>query len=213
MTQNSGNGQMQPSDTTSDFNAISFMIQQALAVTRTMTLVKVISVTNDGGVSPVGFVDVHPMVNMLDGVGVSSPHGTVFGLPYFRLQGGANAVIIDPQVGDIGVAVIADRDISGVKAAKADANPGSGRRFDFADGVYIGGILNGVPSQYVRFTDSGIVLADKNGNVIEMKAGSIAITGNLTVSGGVTAGFGGIDAVTLQHHVHSANNVPPTPGT
>jgi hypothetical protein len=213
MTETSGNGQMQPSDTTSDFNAISFMIQQALAVTRTMTLVKVVAVTNDGGVSPVGSVDVHPMVNMLDGAGVATTHGTVFGLPYFRLQGGANAVIIDPVVGDIGFAVIADRDISSVKSAKADANPGSNRRFDFSDGVYIGGILNGSPSQYCRFTDSGIVLADKNGNKIEMKAGSIAITGNLTVTGGVTAGFGGVDAVTLQHHLHTANNTPPTPGT
>lgn len=213
MTDNFGNGQMQPWDTTSDFNAISFIIEQALARTRTMTLVKVVAVTNDGGVSPVGFVDVHPMVNMLDGAGVSSPHRTVFHLPYFRLQGGANAVILDPIVGDIGLAVIADRDISAVKSAKADANPGSGRRFDLADGVYIGGILNGAPSQYVRFTDSGILLADKNGNVVEMKSGSIAITGNLTVTGGVTAGFGGVDAVTLQQHVHTANNTPPTPGT
>src|SRR5439155_20845185 len=84
------------------------------------------------------------------------PHGVVNGLPYVRMQGGKNAIILDPQVGDIGLAVFCDRDISSVQAARDFANPASSRRSDMADGVYIGGLLNAIPNQYVMFTDAGI---------------------------------------------------------
>ena len=83
------------------------------------TLVQVVAVTNDGGVEPVGFVDVHPMVAQVDGKGQPTPHGVIYGLPYIRVQGGSNAVILDPQVGDIGLAVFCAQDISKVKATKA----------------------------------------------------------------------------------------------
>lgn len=48
------------------------------------------------------------------------------------------------------------RDISSVKANKAASTPQSRRKFDYADGLYFGGFLNGVPSQYLFFKDSGI---------------------------------------------------------
>src|SRR5262249_24754419 len=147
----------------------AFIVQQMLALARTAIPVKIVDATNTGGLSPVGFVDVMPLVNQVDGVGNQTPHGTVFGLPYLRLQGGSNAVIMDPQVGDIGIAVVADRDISAVKSSKGQANPGSRRRFSLADGIYIGGILNGTPKQYITFTSAGVKMADGNGNIIEMK--------------------------------------------
>ncbi len=47
--------------------------------------------------------------------------------------------------------------------------------------------------------------------------GGIAITGNVTVTGDVTAGFGGGDSVTLQGHTHpdpeGGDVGPPNPGT
>jgi hypothetical protein len=140
----------------SHFNAISFIVSQLLNARNVATLVEVKAVTNAGGLSPVGFVDVMPLVNQLDGDGNAVAHGVVHNLPYFRLQGGANAVIIDPEVGDIGMAVFADRDISSVKASGAAANPGSMRRSDMADGMYVGGFLNGMPNQYVQFNSGGI---------------------------------------------------------
>ena len=121
-------------------------------------MVKVMGVTNAGDISPVGFVDLLPLVNQIDGVGNIEPHGTIYHCPYFRLQGGANAVIIDPQVGDIGWAGFADRDISSVVATKGQATPGSRRMFDMADAVYFGGMLNGAPTQYIAFSASGIAL-------------------------------------------------------
>jgi phage baseplate assembly protein gpV len=73
-------------------------------------------------------------------------------------------------------------------------------------------MLNGVPEQYVQFKSTGIKLADKNGNIVETMPGSIAITGNVTVTGTLTAGFGTGDAVMLQPHTHGGGP-PPDPGT
>ncbi len=149
-------GTQTPQSGATEFNAQQYQIRQLLAMVNVGTLVEVVSVTNSGGLSPVGFVDVQPLVNQLDGYGNPVPHGILHNLPYLRIQGGANAVIIDPQKGDIGIAVFADRDISKVKASKSQNNPGSYRRFDMADGMYFGGSLNGTPSQYVQFNSTGI---------------------------------------------------------
>lgn len=105
-----------------------------------------------------GFVNVQPLVNQIDGEGNATPHGTVFNLPYSRLQGGANAVIMDPQPGDIGVAVFADRDISVVKRTRKQGPPGSFRKYAVADGIYLGMVLNAAPEQYVQFSAAGIAL-------------------------------------------------------
>lgn len=136
--------------------AIDFQIRMALARISTATVVRVVKCTNAGGLSPVGFVDVQPLVDQVDGEMNAEPHAVVYGLPYFRLQGGGNAVIIDPQPGDIGIAIFADRDISAVKASRGRNVPGSGRMFSKSDGMYIGGVLNGAPSQYIRFYGGGI---------------------------------------------------------
>lgn len=149
-------GQAQAADGTGDYGSLMFVIGQALAQLSTSTVVRVVAVTNAGGLAPVGFVDVQPLVNQLDGAGNAVPHGVLHHLPYFRLQGGTDAIILDPKVGDLGIAVFASRDISAVKASKAQANPGSWRVHDMADGLYVGGLLNGTPVQYVQFTAGGI---------------------------------------------------------
>lgn len=149
-------GQAQAGEGVGDYGALMFVIGQALARLNTATLVRVVSVTNNGGLSPVGFVDVQPLVNQLDGAGNAVPHAVLHQLPYFRLQGGTDAVILDPKVGDIGMAAFGSRDLSAVKASKQQANPGSWRTHDMADGLYFGGLLNGTPVQYVQFTADGI---------------------------------------------------------
>jgi hypothetical protein len=185
MSSNQGfNGRQTPNSAGSDFNAQSFMVWSILARVRTMALVKVMGVTNSGGVSPVGFVDLLPLVNQVDGAGNAVPHATVYRCPYFRLQGGSNAIIIDPQEGDIGWAGFADRDISSVIANKGQANPGSKRMFDMADAVYFGGMLNGTPQQYVAFSSSGIDIVSPV--AIRMAAPTIALQATQTI--GLTAG-------------------------
>lgn len=220
MSDTAGYTQFGMDDDTSHFNMMMFMFEQAIARCSTMKLVKVTAV-NAGAEGPVGFVDAQPLVNMMDGKGTATPHGIIHNLPYARIQGGANAIIIDPQVGDIGLAICADRDSSSVKANKAQANPGSRRRFDLADAVYIGGILNGMPNQFVEFLQngikvkdmngntivtgqSGITLTDNNGNIIQMESGGITITGNVTVNGMVKAtGNVTAGAIDLESHVHT----------
>lgn len=160
-------GTQTPGDGSSDYSATLFSIEQVLSRANTSTLVKIVAVTNSGGLSPVGFVDVQPLVNQVDGAKNAMPHGVLHHLPYFRLQGGGDAIIIDPKVGDIGIAVFADHDISSVAASKAQSNPGSWRRFSMADGLYIGGVLNGTPTQYVQFSTAGIKLHSPTAIILE----------------------------------------------
>lgn len=177
-------GTQQPESGGSEYNALRFLFDQSMSETATATVVKVMAVTNSGGISPVGFVDVQPTVNQVDGYGEPVPHGTIHNLPYMRMQGGANAIILDPQVGDLGIAVFAREDISSVKATKAVANPGSSRRFDMADGMYIGGLLNGTPTQYVAFTAAGIVIHSATEVKLDAPSVKINASGAVTITSG-----------------------------
>jgi hypothetical protein len=209
-------GQQNPGTSASEYNALAFVVGQLLQKMQTVTLVRVVAVSNDGGVSPVGTVDVQPLVNQMSGDRKPTPHGTVYGVPYFRLQGGTDAVILDPKVGDIGMCAFASRDISAVKVAKAPANPGSFRMYDWADGLYFGGLLNGAPTQYVRFYAGGVDVVSPG--VVTIQAPTVAVEGDLTVSGTVVANGDVTGAgISLQTHLHSgvmaggANSGPPDP--
>jgi hypothetical protein len=163
-----------------EYNAQAFLVQSLMAKQQTATLVQVKAVRG-GGLDAVGFVDVQPMVAQIDGAGRPTPHGIVRNLPFFRLQGGANAVVIDPQPGDIGLAIFASRDISAVKATRAPAQPGSKRRFDMADGLYLGGFLNGTPNQIIAFTADGIEITSPT--AVKISAPVVTIDGNVAVTG------------------------------
>jgi hypothetical protein len=192
-------GQQSVSTADNEFNTLMFVIKMALQKVQTATLVQVVSCSNDGGVSPVGVVTVTPMVNQMSGSRQATPHGPIYNLPYCRIQGGANAVIMDPEPGDIGIAVFASRDISAVKAAKAPANPGSLRMFDWADGLYIGGVLNGTPTCYIQFDDGNINLVTPAG-VVNINGTTVDASGNIVVKSGSTITDGvGIVVETHQH--------------
>ncbi|MGV7078502.1 phage baseplate protein [Testudinibacter sp. P80/BLE/0925] len=199
--QNNNFGLMKIDNMFSDAGELQFIINNLIGRIQTVTLVQVKAV-NSGGVSPVGTIDVQPMVAQLDGNGNAYPHGIIHNIPYMRLQGGSNAVIIDPKVGDIGMCGFCSRDISSVKNNKAPSLPQSLRKFDYADGLYFGGFLNGTPSQYIFFKDSGIsVVATGEFNV---KASKIVLdapvnaTSTINATGEITAG-----KTKLTDHVHS----------
>ncbi|MGO4560968.1 Gp138 family membrane-puncturing spike protein [Rhizobiales bacterium 3FA27D7] len=213
-------GQQGVSDAAGDSNTVEFQIRQALAQVRTNIPVKVIA-KHGGGVGKPPTVDVQIMVNQTDGVGKKTDHGIIYGVAVSRNQGGGNAIINDPVVGDVGLVSVADRDISALKSNDgAQSNPGSKRRHNLADSVYQRGMLNpNNPDQFVHFRADGVTVADKNGNVIEMNSGGIIkITGTLHVTGDVVAGFGG-GYVSLLNHLHSGvvpgggNTAQPVPGT
>jgi len=195
-------GQLKATDLWGAYNNVTFAIRQAILKIATATLVQVVSCTNDGGVSPVGFVSVQLLVNQQNAAAVGIEEGQLVDLPYVRIQGGANAVILDPQPGDIGIAVFASRDISTVVATKKQANPATFRAYDFSDGLYVGGVLNGVPTQYVQFASGGITVVSQN--QITLQAPTVAVQGNLTVSG-TTDGIddGTFAGISVETHVHS----------
>lgn len=204
-----GYGWMSPNDVSSKYNSQVFVINQLLSKVRTLQLGLVLAV-NGGGLNVPPTVNVQPLVNMVDGNGNSVPHGTIFNVQVLRWQGGDTALIIDPAVNDIGLLAICDRDISSVINNKGPANPGSNRRFDFADAIYLGSVLGSSPKQYIQSSVQGLTLADRNGNTIAMTKQGITFTdalGNtftvanyvLHTHGGVTPGGG--------------ESGPPTPGT
>lgn len=198
-------GQAGVSTTNGQFNSLEFQIRQVLGYFRTGTIVRVTAV-DAGGAGPVGTVDATPLIGMVDGVFTVTPHETVHGLPYFRLQGGANAIICDPAAGDIGFATISDRDATVVKATKAAGAPGSRRSFSLSDGFYHGGFLNGAPTQYWKFNADGMSAQDMNGNTIVMNAAGIRINGVLIDRSGNVSTAGEITAKsshTVSQHTHT----------
>jgi len=184
-------GTITPTSVGTPFNSISFIVQSLINGMATATMVRVTSVNNTGGLSQTGVVDIQPLLNQQDGYGNAVPHSIIHNCPYFRLQGGGNAVIMDPQVGDTGLAVFTDKDSSKIianqqangGAASSPANPDSARRFNFSDGMYFGGFLNGTPTQYVQFNSDGITVTTPN--TVTVNAGSnvtVNATGSATVS-------------------------------
>ena len=160
----------------SDFNAKEFQIRQALIELSTTKLVKVLAVGVTG--LTMGTVDVQALVDQMDGNGQPQPHGIIYEVPYHRVQGGVNAVIIDPVVGDIGLCVFSDRDISRVKINKTNALPGSKRIMHMADALYIGGVLNAAPTRYIKFSDDGNGIEIVGVEAVSVFADEIEVTAN-----------------------------------
>lgn len=238
----SGAGQLDPFDSSDEIHVISFIVRQMIAFLDTMKLCKVTSVHGGGDtLGGTGTVDVQLLVNQIDGAGNATEQGVVYGIPWTRYQGGKNAIVIDPVAGDIGYVVCSDRDISAVKSAASGGkdpkvNPGSYRRYNVADGVYVGCILQkDAPEQYVHFMSDKIKVVDKTGNMVEMTdagiiltpksglpvkiVGNLIVTGNLQLGGLLQAedasGYTGNIATTgdvtaggksLKTHIHSQPN-------
>lgn len=204
-------------------NAIDFAIRMFMGGVATAKVVRVVAVypaAENALAGLVGFVDVLPLVNGVDGQGNVTAHDTVHGIPYFRAQGGASAVILDPEIGDIGMAAFTDRDISAVKRVRDQANPGSARRFDMADGMYFGGFLNGSPTQFVEFLPNagGIKITTPQKLVINSANCTLDANGNLAVSGNVTWDKDGTATDARGHKHDNVTNGPnqtnpPVPGT
>jgi len=185
-----GYGFITPNTSIGQFNPLQFMIDQSLSRVRTALLCRVVAL----GTSP-GTVNVQPLVSMVDGQGTATDHGTVFGVPYVTLRGGASAIVLVPAPGDIGLMLVCDRDISAAKASPAVGPPPSGREFDLSDSVYLGGLLAATPpTNSITINADGVAIADANGNSIAMGVGGITITGS-------TVTINGIDFST---HIHSA---------
>src|ERR1700761_16723 len=144
VTNNGYTGRANETTGSTEFNALSFLINQILSGQWTITLCQVQSVSG-GGVNSPPTVSVQPMVNQVDGQNNPTPHGIINGVPVFRLAAGTNAFIVDPVADDIGLLACASSDISAVINNKTPSNPGSFRTFSPSDGMYLGGFLSATP--------------------------------------------------------------------
>jgi len=213
-------GLLSPFSVWGQFNKLQFVIEQQTLKMQTATLVKVVSCTNAGGVSPIGTVNIQPLVNQVDAAGNSTPHGTISNVPYLRMQSsGGNGIILDPAPGDIGFCLFASRDISKVISTRAQANPGSDRYYSFSDAMYIGlGLSQAPPTQYIQFSPAGVSILSPT--AITLQAPLINLQGAVNQTDGTmtieTDVLAGDSAISLVSHIHDYGSpaeptTPPIP--
>lgn len=175
MPDNSYPGPGRAEDYGSDSAMMDFVTRSIMGKMATGTPVEVTAVSANGRK-----VSVKPLVKQIDPAGKSYSHGIINGIPVLRLQSAGYAIIIKPQVGDKGYVAFAHSDISSVIANEGEANPGSRRKFDWSDGIYMGGLFgDDEPEQYIEISGSGIKLASPN----------VETTGNFKVGTGATGSF------------------------
>ncbi|EKD9930515.1 phage baseplate protein [Escherichia coli] len=172
------------------------------------------------GKAPNLVVDVLPLVSGRDQTGNQIPGSTLYDIPVWRLQRGNSAVIMNPVVGDIGIIAVCDRDISQIRSSRAESVPASQRTHSKSDAVYLGGVLNTPPSQFVEFTDNAIKIVSPNAVdvtapdvTINASNGVIMNTPVLKVSGDIIDNAGGQNS-TLKNlrenyndHAHDVSGV------
>ena len=201
------------SDIASEYNRQVFLIKQILKQTVSTAIpVRVDKVERSGEGGGALYVAATPLVAQTDADGNLLPPVSIPRLPFFRLQHGTAAVICDPVVGDIGLAVFAQQDTSNLSGGAEPVVPGSYRCFDMSDGFYIGGFWGATPKTFVHLEESGQItitgpqLVQVNAENVETNcsqavvnaSGSakfdtpdVILTGRLTVAGLIT-GTGGM---------------------
>lgn len=189
----------------SDYNAFNFAVKQLIFSTVSTAIpVRVDSVERNGDGSGAGFLSATPLVAQTDADGNLIPPVSIPRLPYFRLQHGTAAIICDPAVGDVGLAIFAQSDCSKVNGGTEPVTPGSFRSFDMSDGFYIGGFWGKKPETFIHIEQAGTVhvvaktvttdcqQATVNASThADVTTPEMKVTGKLTVTGLIT-GTGGL---------------------
>lgn len=147
---------------------------------RTAMIVKVKAVHPGAGSPPsIGSVDIQPLVQTVDGAGRLWSLGVTYGASFSRVEAARNAIVMDPGVGDIGLATACDRDISSAVAAGGLAGPGSARTHDISDLVYQFTIISAAQiEQYIWFAAG-----------INIQSPVVSTSDNLSVGTGATGSF------------------------
>lgn len=139
-------------------------------------------------------VDIKIAIKQTDADGHGHSHNTIFEVPYLPLSGGGFTIEIEPQVGDTGLAIFCDRDISAFKESFQESLPASRRYHHIADAIYLGAF----PSQSPNFSIKAN-FSEKRWDIV----GDINHTGNFKSSGNTDIG-GTLDA---QGNIKSGGSV------
>lgn len=190
----------------SEYNATEFLIKQVISQSVSTAIpVRVDSVQRAGDGSGALYVSATPLVGQTDPEGNLLPPVSIPRLPYFRLQHGSAAVICDPAVGDIGLAIFAQSDCSRLAGGTEPVAPQFFRSFDMSDGFYIGGFWGKKPETYIRLEAGSGAISIKCKTLavtcetlsVSASAGVTIDTPSVTVSGDVVA-----SGVSLKNHTH-----------
>lgn len=139
-------------------NSMEFFIRSLISqVVSTSLPVVVAAVERKGEDAGAGYVTVKPLLQPRNNSGDGLEVTTIPKLPYFRLQHGKAAIICDPKVGDIGLAVVAKHDISNINGSTTPKVPATYRKFDPSDSFYIGGFWGKAPEVFIHLEDEGTI--------------------------------------------------------
>jgi len=191
----------------SPVNAISFLVENIIkGLVNTAIPVRVDSCTAPGPNGSAGFVSATPLVMQRGADGKSLLPASLPKLPFFRIQAGDAAIVLDPQPGDIGLAIFAQQDCSNVSSGKTDpAQAGSFRCFDMADGFYLGGFMGVAPQVFIHLDPVSNNIHVKTpakvtieaADSVTINAPQTNITGKVTVTDDLTA-----RGISVSKHVH-----------
>ncbi len=186
-----------PDDLSSESNVFQFILERFLSQNAFITLAVVKKTYRHT-------VDVMPLVSGTTALGERREGEIIYDLPVWRLQRGSSAIIMNPVEGDIGAILVCDQDISNVKKTKNLSMPGSTRKHNYADALYLGGILNKQPSSYIEFADNQINI--KSAGDLNVDASKITVNGNMQYNGVMSVrGEIILNGIPLSEHRHPFN--------
>lgn len=215
----------------SEFNALDFFVRSIIRNSiATAIPVVVKSVIRNGSDGRAEYVSALPLITQTDADGKAVDPVVIPKLPFFRYQHGSAAVVCDPVVGDVGLAVFAQQDVSSNDGATEPKAPATFRCFDMSDGFYFGGFFGKKPETFIRIEQDGAITVNCKTATVNASqktevtcptnkingtltvTGLITGTGGLAISGGSGASVNGsmtttgdvtAGGISLQNHVHS----------
>lgn len=179
-----------------DAESLSYIFKKLLSGA---SFIEIAIVTAVRGEAPNLVVDVKPIVTQVNQSNKMIENSDVYSIPVWRLQRGSSAIIMNPVPGDIGLVAVCDSDISIARANRKESAPGSRRTHSKSDGIYLGGLMNMPPDQFIEFADGALNITSPNpvnitcskANVIapdgvEMTTPLLKVNGDIEATGNIT---------------------------
>lgn len=177
-----------PSDLNSPFGIFQAFVSQYLG-SRLALLQPVEIVSTDGQ-----FATVRPLLAHFDTTGQKIPitaADNISNIPIVQPFGGNGQIKFEPSVGDKGLLIACNWDISAYKKTHAQTTVASSRQFNWSDGFFLPVDFSAAPVGTLIQNGASSVQLDKN--EINISTGTtnlssdLVITGNITVNGTITA--------------------------
>lgn len=205
-------------------NALNFIVRSIIRGMVSTAIPVRIDAVYPGDDGAAGYVSATPLVCPIDSQGKAVQPVSIPKLPFFRYYAGRVAIICDPVVGDIGLAVFAQQDASTVvKGTQTPQQPGSFRCYDMSDGFYLGGFYNGAADTKITLDQGGSIAIDCPSTVsikcvtalvsasgsITFQTPSATFSGDVSISGKLTCAGSTIGGIEFGSHTHSGVETGP----